>query len=104
MTAILTRFLHRGLCHTLRLVPAIALASAPLRAATPDCPKPEALLQRHIDALGGAAALRQAQGLTFKGEVALPFVNAKAPIEFLLRAARSVLLPVPVSPCVLRVF
>ena len=85
MTTILTKLLHRGLCRILRLAPVGALVSAPLRAATSDYPKPEALLQRHIDAIGGAAALRQANGLAFKGEVALPFVKAQAPIEFLFQ-------------------
>jgi hypothetical protein len=57
-----------------------------IQAAPSDLPNPETLLQRHIDALGGAAALRQARNLTFKGQVSMPFLNAKAPIEFLFQA------------------
>src|ERR1039458_9456589 len=64
----------------------LALVAAPLQAATPDLPSSEVLLQRHIDAIGGTAALRQVQSLTFKGEISLPFVKGKAPIEFLLQA------------------
>jgi hypothetical protein len=64
----------------------LALVAVSLQAATPDLPSPEALLQRHIEGIGGAAALRQAQSLSFKGEVSLPFVKAKAPIEFLFQA------------------
>src|ERR1017187_385470 len=70
----------------LRLLTAIVLVSATLQAATPELPSAEALLQRHMDAIGGTAALRQVQSLTFKGEVSLPFVKAKAPIEFLFQA------------------
>ena len=65
---------------------AIVLVSATLQAATPDLPSPDALLQRHIEAIGGTAALRQVQSLTFKGEVSLPSLKAKAPIEFLFQA------------------
>jgi hypothetical protein len=69
------------------LAAAIILTAAPLSAATADMPGPEVLLQRHIEAIGGAAALRQAQSLSFKGEVSLPFLKgAKAPIEFLFQA------------------
>jgi hypothetical protein len=64
----------------------LALISAGLRAATPELPTPEALLQRHIEAIGGAAALRQAQSVVFKGEVGLPFLKAQAPIDFLFQA------------------
>jgi len=85
MMTIETGYIRRGFRRALRLLPAAALFSAPLWAATPDYPQPEALLQRHIEAIGGAAVLRQAQGLSFKGEVALPFVKANAPIEFLFQ-------------------
>jgi Leucine-rich repeat (LRR) protein len=78
--------MSRGFRQALRLLTAIVLFAAPLQAATPDLPSPEALLQRHIEAIGGAAALRQAQSLSFKGEVSLPFLKAKAPIEFLFQA------------------
>jgi hypothetical protein len=69
----------------LRLLTAIVLVSATLQAATPELPSAEALLQRHIEAIGGTAALRQVQSLTFKGEVSLPSLKAKAPIEFLFQ-------------------
>ena len=42
----------------LRLLTAIVLVSATLQAATPELPSAEALLQRHIEAIGGTAALR----------------------------------------------
>ena len=80
------RLMSTSLRLALRLLPAIALSPAPIQAAPPDLPSPEVLLQRHIDAIGGAAALRQAESLTFKGEVSLPFLKAKAPIEFLFQA------------------
>jgi hypothetical protein len=64
----------------------LTLVAASLQAATADLPSPEALLQRHIDAIGGTAALREVHSLTFKGEISLPFVKAKAPIEFLFQA------------------
>lgn len=65
----------------------LALSWEPLQAATqPDLPSALALFERHIEAIGGAAALRQAQSLTFKGELSLPFLKAKAPIEFLFQA------------------
>ncbi len=70
----------------LTLLAGVALLSVPLRAATAELPSAEALLQLHVAAIGGATALRQAQGLTFKGEVSLPFLKAKAPIEFLFQA------------------
>jgi hypothetical protein len=76
----------RSFCRVLRLLTGIALVTAPLQAATPELPSPEALLQRHIDAIGGTGALRQGQSLTFKGEVSLPFLKAKAPIELLFQA------------------
>jgi hypothetical protein len=71
------------LCLALSL---LVSAAAQLRAATTDLPSPEALLQRHIEAIGGSAALRQAQTLVFNGEVSLPFLNAKAPIDFLFQS------------------
>jgi len=86
MLAIQTKMMSRGFGGALRVLTAIVLAAGPLRAATPNLPSPEALLQRHIEAIGGAAALRQAQSLSFKGEVSLPFLKAKAPIEFLFQA------------------
>ena len=81
-----TRRISGSFWWALRALAVIALTSAPLQAATPDLPSPEALLQRHIDAIGGAAALRQDQSLTFKGEVSLPFLKAKAPIELFFQA------------------
>ena len=78
--------LRRALCLALSAFAASILISAPLQAATPELASPEALLQRHVEAIGGAAALRQAQSLTFNGEVSLPFLNAKAPIDFLFQA------------------
>jgi len=81
-----TKRMSGSFWRALRVLTAMVVVSAPLQAATPDLPSPEALLQRHIDAIGGAAALRQAQSLSFKGEVSLPFVKAKAPIEFLFQA------------------
>ncbi len=57
-----------------------------LEAASNDLPSPEALLRRHIEAIGGAKALTNAQSLDFEGEVSLPFVKAQAPIEFLFQA------------------
>jgi len=86
MLAIQTKMMSRGFGGALRVLTAIVLAAGPLLAATPNLPSPEALLQRHIEAIGGAAALRQAQSLSFKGEVSLPFLKAKAPIEFLFQA------------------
>jgi hypothetical protein len=80
------RLIRRTSCPVLSLLTALALVLPSLRGATPDLPSADALLQRHIDAIGGSAALRQAQSLTFKGEVDLPFVKAKAPIEFLFQA------------------
>ena len=77
---------NRSIKKALRLLTAIVLVSVPIKAATPGLPSPEALLQRHIDAIGGTAALREVQSLTFKGEISLPFVKAKAPIEFLFEA------------------
>lgn len=85
MLAIQTKMMSRGFGGALRVLTAIVLVAGPLQAATPDLPSPEALLQRHIEAIGGAAALRQAQSLSFKGEVSLPFLKAKAPIEFLFQ-------------------
>ncbi|HEY5913718.1 MAG TPA: hypothetical protein VJA21_24280 [Verrucomicrobiae bacterium] len=70
----------------MNLLVALRFCSASTQAAPPDLPSPETLLQRHIDALGGADALRKARSLTFKGKVSLPLVNAKAPIEFLFQA------------------
>jgi hypothetical protein len=64
----------------------LTLVAAPLQAATPELPSPEALLHRHIDTLGGTVALRQVQSLTFTGEVSLPFLKTKAPTEFLFEA------------------
>jgi hypothetical protein len=86
MTAFNTKRMSNGFSLFLPLIPAFALVAAPLCAATPDLPAPEALLQRHIEALGGDAALRKAQSLSFKGEVNLSFLKAKAPIEFLFQA------------------
>jgi hypothetical protein len=65
---------------------ALAGALLPLQAATQELPSAKALLERHIETIGGAAAMRQAQSLTFKGELTLPFLKAKAPIEFLFQA------------------
>jgi len=64
---------------------AVALVPARSWAVEAALPSPEALLQRHIEAIGGAAALRHAQSLTFSGEVTLPFLKAKAPIDFLFQ-------------------
>jgi hypothetical protein len=64
----------------------MALAWFPLPGATNDLPTPEALLQRHVQAIGGSNALRQAHSLVFNAEVSLPFLNAKAPIDFLFQA------------------
>src|ERR1039457_3627394 len=86
MTVILLRLMSRGFCRTVWLLTVIVLTAAPVQAATQDLPSPEALLQRHIEAIGGSAALRQAQSLSFKGEVSLPSLKAKAPIEFLFQA------------------
>jgi hypothetical protein len=85
MTTICADSVIRSRGWFLWLLPAIVLASASLQAAPPDLPAPETLLQRHIDALGGDAALRKAQSLSFKGEVDLSFLKAKAPIEFLFQ-------------------
>ena len=81
-----TKRMSGSFWRALRMLAAMVVVSAPLQAATPDLPNAEALLQRHIDAIGGTAALRQVQSLTFKGEISLPFVKAKAPIEFLFQA------------------
>jgi hypothetical protein len=78
--------IRKSFALALRPLAAFALFSTPVQGATPDLPSPEALLQRHIESIGGAAALRQAQSLTFKGELTLPFLKAKAPIEFLFQA------------------
>jgi hypothetical protein len=80
------RRIRGSFCVALGLVIALGLSWEPLQAATQDLPSAEALLERHIEAIGGAAALRQAQSLTFKGELSLPFLKAKAPIEFLFQA------------------
>ena len=80
------RLICRAFCLALSLLTALTLVLPSLRGATPDLPSADALLQRHIDAIGGSAALRQAQSLTFKGEVDLPFMKAKAPIEILFQA------------------
>lgn len=70
----------------LSLFAVLALSPPPLQATSPDLPTPQALLERHVQAIGGAAALRQAKTLLFNAEVALPFLNAKAPIDFLFQA------------------
>jgi hypothetical protein len=80
MNAIMTQLLRGA------VLIALVLFGAPLRAGTPDLPSPETLFERHIEAIGGATALRQAQNLVFNGEVSLPFLNAKAPIDFLFQA------------------
>ena len=80
------RLVRGSFCLALGLFAAFGLPWEPVQAATQDLPTPEALLTRHIEAIGGAAALRQAQSLTFKGDLSLPFLKAKAPIEFLFQA------------------
>jgi hypothetical protein len=77
--------IRRSLWLALSPLAAIVLIPGPLQAATSDLPTPETLLQHHVDAIGGAAALREAQSLVFKGEVSLPFVKAQAPIDFLFQ-------------------
>jgi hypothetical protein len=86
MMTINARRMSGRFCRALRVLGAMTLVSAPLQAGTADLPSPEALLQRHIDAIGGSAELRKAESLTFKGDVSLPFLRAKAPIEFLFQA------------------
>jgi hypothetical protein len=86
MITINIKRVSRSFCRALSVLTGIALVAAPLQAATPDLPSAEALLERHMGAIGGTAALRQVQSLTFKGGVSLPFVKAKAPIEFLFQA------------------
>jgi hypothetical protein len=80
------RLVRGSFCLALSLFAAFGLSGTRVQAATPDLPTPEALLARHIEAIGGAAALRQAQSLTFKGDLTLPFLKAKAPIQFLFQA------------------
>ena len=70
----------------LSLLAVVVLLSTSLPVAASDLPSPKVLLQRHIDAIGGSAALRRVQSLTFKGEVDLPFIKAKAPIELRFQA------------------
>ena len=56
------------------------------RSSAAELPAAEQLFQRHVDAVGGMAALRKPQSLAFRGEADLIPLKAKAPIEILVQA------------------
>src|ERR1035438_9047384 len=51
-----------------------------------ELPAAEEVFQRHVAAVGGAAALSKPHNLVFKGEADLVPLKAKAPIEFYVQA------------------
>ena len=61
-----------------------ALAATGARAA--ELPSAEEIFQRHVNAVGGAAALRRPHNMVFKGEADLVPLKVKAPIEFYVQA------------------
>jgi len=50
-----------------------------------ELPSAEAVFQRHVEAVGGLAALRKPQNLVFRGEADLAPLKAKAPFEALVQ-------------------
>ena len=75
--------LHRhGLTRLVCLAIAVfAPALTGVRSGAAELPGAEEIFQRHVDAVGGAAALRKPQNLVFRGEADLIPLKAKAPIE-----------------------
>jgi hypothetical protein len=57
-----------------------------LRSIAAELPGAEQIFQRHVDAVGGVAAMRKPQSLAFRGEADLIPLKAKAPIEILVQA------------------
>ena len=57
-----------------------------LRSGAAELPSAEQIFQRHVEAVGGVAALRKPHSLAFRGEADLIPLKAKAPIEFLVQA------------------
>jgi hypothetical protein len=58
-----------------------APAWAAVRSGAAELPGAEEIFQRHVEAVGGIAALRKPQNLVFRGEADLIPLKAKAPIE-----------------------
>ena len=75
--------LARVVCLALAML-APALAAG--RSAAAVLPGAEEVFQRHVDAVGGAAALRKPHNLVFRGEADLIPLKAKAPIEIRVQA------------------
>jgi hypothetical protein len=75
--------LARILCLALA---AFAPALAAMRSGAAELPGAEEVFQRHVAAIGGAAALGKPHNLVFKGEADLVPLKAKAPIEFYVQA------------------
>jgi hypothetical protein len=85
--------LPEPLRHAARRTPIICLAIAALagalaatEAGAAELPGPEEIFQRHVNAIGGAAALGKPRNMVFKGEADLVPLNVKAPIEFYVQA------------------
>ena len=64
----------------------LAPALSVIRSGAGALPGAEEVFQRHVEAVGGVAALRKPQNLVFKGEADLVPLKAKAPIEILVQA------------------
>ena len=78
---------RRGLARIVCLALAVlALALAADRSGAAELPGAEEVFQRHVEAIGGAAALRKPQSLVFRGEADLIPLKAKAPIEICVQA------------------
>ena len=75
--------LARILCLALA---AFAPALAAMRSGAAELPGAEEVFQRHVAAIGGAAALGKPHNLVFEGEADLVPLKAKAPIEFYVQA------------------
>jgi hypothetical protein len=80
--------LHRhGLTRLVCLAVAVfAPALTGVRSGVAELPGAVEIFQRHVDAVGGAAALHKPHNLVFRGEADLIPLKAKAPIEFLVQA------------------
>ena len=63
-----------------------APAWAAVRSGAAELPGAEEIFQRHVEAVGGIAALRKPQNLVFRGEADLIPLKAKAPIEIRVQA------------------
>lgn len=65
---------------------AFAPGLAAIKSGAAEMPGAEEVFQRHVEAVGGATALRKPHNLVYKGEADLIPLKVKAPIEFLVQA------------------